>query len=472
MTNNPYQIKHFHFIGIGGIGMSGLAMVLRQRGFAVSGSDKSNNPSINNLKDLGINIFKEQAASNISQLSEDKNEQLIIVISSAIRQENEELKEAYEKNLKILHRSDILAFLIKQQYSILIAGSHGKTTTSTIITTILGKANQDPTAIIGGIVPYYNSNAYVGKGKFLIAEADESDGSLTKYDGDIGLLTNIELDHTDYYTNIDSLINTIKKFTKNCKKIVANYDCNNLRKACPDKTIWWSTNEFKNINFAAIPKIMNGQITLASYYENGKYIDDISISLPGVHNLNNTLGAIAACRSADINFSDIKPHVSSLKCPERRFQFKGIWKGRQIVDDYAHHPSEIRETLSMARLMINTKKSILPMAADRIVVIFQPHRYSRTRDLITEFAKNLGAADLVILTPIYSAGEEPIKGITSEKLKSCTLANNPNLPIFTCKQLRDLENIINLKTRENDLLLFMGAGDITKVSEKLSKKIK
>ncbi len=448
--------------------MSGLAMILKKKSYSISGSDTAENQSIGNLRKLGITIFKEQKESNISKIiNNTPNKQLIIVISSAIKKCNEELKKAYKLNLKILHRSDILKFLIEKKYSISIAGSHGKTTTSTLITTLFYENNLDPTAIIGGIIPCYNNNAHAGKGEFIISEIDESDGSIQKYSNDIGLITNLELDHTDHYQDIESLMDSIKIFANNSKNLLANFDCPNLRKCLSSETIWWSTKIYKKIDYACIPIRINGIETISKYYEKGKFIDYIKIQIPGLHNLNNALAAIAACRIAGISLDKITNKLHKLETPKRRFEFKGIWKERQIIDDYAHHPSEVRETISMARLIVNQEKTILPIKSKRLVVVFQPHRYSRLRDLMNDFAKQLGKSDLLILAPIYSAGECKIKGINIEKLKSCILKNYPNLSILTSKTIHSIKEILKDNTKSNDLILIMGAGDITQLSEQL-----
>ncbi len=460
-------IRHIHFIGIGGIGMSAIALVLAKNGFQVSGSDKKTNQSIIELKKNGVKIFEDQNAKNIQTIINGEAKKPIIVISTAITPENEELKEAQNLKLEIYHRSDILAWLIKKQSSIVVAGSHGKTTTSSLITTLLALNKKDPTAIIGGIVPFYNSNSHAGKGKFIVAEGDESDGTIVKLEGEIGVITNLELDHTNYYKDLESLKNTIRKFSSNCKHIIANYDCNNLNNNLDEKTLFWSIKEVEGINFAAIPIEINGRETLADFYEDGKYLGPIKIPLTGLHNLSNAVAAISACRVAGLSFKELQNKLPDLQAPSRRFDFKGIWKGRQIVDDYAHHPSEIKATISMARLLLNTKNKVLPEKAKRIIIIFQPHRYSRTKDLINDFAISLTKADVVFLAPIYSAGEEVIEGVNIQTISSLIKNKNKNLPVYTSNNFKGLIESLEENTLKSDLLVFMGAGDINKLSEEL-----
>ncbi len=447
--------------------MSALAMILTKRGYSVSGSDNNKNSSLNKLKENGIRIFSRQSAENIHTLCKTENKVPVVVISTAIPKSNPELQASYEVNLKILHRSDVLAALINNQSSIVVAGSHGKTTTSTVITTLLGLCNEDPTAIIGGYVPIYKSNGHAGQGKYLVAEADESDGTLIKFNADLGIITNLELDHTNHYRNIEELTTIMKQFGNNSKKLIANYDCPKIKEHFHTNIIWWSTKNTVDVDYSAIPIEMNGKETIAKYYEKNKLVCEINLPLPGLHNLSNITGSIASCREAGIPFSSIKEKLQFIKAPNRRFEYQGIWKGRQIVDDYAHHPSEIEATITMARLMINKKQSMLPNQTKRLVVVFQPHRFSRTKDLMIDFAHSLGKADLLIVTPIYSAGEKPIQGVNHISLASSIRNFYPEIQVITSNDLQDLNKILTEQTFENDLILIMGAGDINTLSKTL-----
>ena len=449
--------------------MSALALILVKRGYKVSGSDSKASNTTSKLIKNGIKIFETQCSSNIHKISIYEP---LIVISSAISQDNPELKEAYKADLKIYHRSDILASLVNKQPSIIVAGSHGKTTTSTIISTLFKLTHNDPTIIVGGIVPIYKSNANNGKGKFLIAEGDESDGTLIKFKPEIGVITNLELDHTDHYENIDCLIETMKIFEENTEQLLVNFDCDVLRQNFSKKAIWLSIQNKDIANYAAIPVSTKGSETIASFYEKGEYIDEIIIPLPGLHNLSNALSAIATCRLAGISFSELKDHLKSIMNPLRRFEFQGIWEGKQLVDDYAHHPSEIKATISMARLMINSNDSILPEKSERLIVVFQPHRFSRTKDFLKDFCHELGKADLLLLAPIYSSGEKPIDGINSKLIACCIKEEYPNLNVINSKDIKSLELLLRENTKKNDLILIMGAGDINSLSKKLLIKNK
>ena len=457
---------HIHFIGIGGIGMSALAMILAQKGYSISGSDQKKNLTLKKLEENKVHIFPTQVESNIDEIFKVHEKNILVVKSSAIHRDNLELCKAKKYNLKIKHRSEILAFLIEQKRSIIVSGSHGKTTTSTYITTLFSYANKNPTAIIGGIVPLYKSNYNFGNSEFLIAEADESDGSLVKFNPSIGLITNLELEHVDHYLDLEDLIETMKQFAQNCECLITNFDCKNLRDNIKGSK-WFSIQKIINIDFALIPKESNGCEIIAEYYEKEKFIDVIKIPVPGIHNLSNTAAAIAACRVAGILFKDIKKGIDNLKLPSRRFEFKGLWKNRIIVEDYAHHPSEIDAAISIASSIIKTKHTLSKILPRRIVTIFQPHRYSRTQKFQEEFAKSLSKSDLVFITPIYSAGEDKIEGINNRNIGHALKKIKPSLEIYTPDNNQNLIKLIKDHTLEKDLILVMGAGDINLICENL-----
>ena len=457
---------HIHFIGIGGIGMSALAMILAQKGYSISGSDQKKNLTLKKLEENKVHIFPTQVESNIDEIFKVHEKNILVVKSSAIHRDNLELCKAKKYNLKIKHRSEILAFLIEQKRSIIVSGSHGKTTTSTYITTLFSYANKSPTAIIGGIVPLYKSNYNFGNSEFLIAEADESDGSLVKFNPNIGLITNLELEHVDHYQDLEELIETMKQFARKCECLITNFDCDNLRYNIQGSK-WFSIKKILNMDFALIPKESNGCEIIAEYYEKEKFIDVIKIPVPGIHNLSNAAAAIAACRVAGILFKDIKKGIDNLKLPSRRFEFKGLWKNRLIVEDYAHHPSEIDAAISIASTIIKTKHNFSKILPRRIVTIFQPHRYSRTQKFQEEFAKSLSKSDLVFITPIYSAGEDKIEGINNKNIGHKLKKIKPNLEIYTPDNNQNLIKLIKEHTLEKDLILIMGAGDINLICENL-----
>ncbi|WP_216904360.1 UDP-N-acetylmuramate--L-alanine ligase [Synechococcus sp. CCY 9618] len=462
-----------HFIGAGGIGMSALAGILAQRGFAVSGSDPRPGPVLERLRGVGVRIFQEQTAATIDAVlaatgGEGSSDDLppLVVISSAVPASNPELAEARRRGLPVVHRSDVLAALINAQPSIAVAGSHGKTTTSTLIATLLEAVREDPTAVIGGIVPAFGSNGRQGHGRLLVAEADESDGSLVKFRPHLGLLTNIELDHTDHYPDLASLVATLQRFAAGCTTLLANRDCPVLRNHF-QATSWWSTCSLEGADFAAIPLEERGDGTLATYFEQGVALGAIEVPLPGRHNLSNTLAAVAACRLEGVPLQALRQAVAGLRPPGRRFDCRGLWQDRAIVDDYAHHPSEVAATLAMARLMVDSGRSPLPLVPRRLVAVFQPHRYTRTAQFLEDFAAALSRADAVLLAPLYAAGEAPLAGISSPALAEALRSIDPDLPVEVADSMEALAELVARVTGPGDLVLAMGAGDVNSLWDRL-----
>ena len=460
------RLQPVHFIGVGGIGMSALAGILAARGYSVSGSDPRCAPVVEALKRKGVQVFHEQTAATIQAVLGNSSAKPLVVISSAVPDTNGELIEARRLGLSVVHRSDVLAALINAQPSIAVAGSHGKTTTSTLIATLLEATGQDPTAVIGGIVPAFASNGRHGSGSLLVAEADESDGSLVKFQAQLGLLTNIELDHTDHYPDLDALIATLQLFASGCGRLLANRDCPILREHF-EADSWWSTQTAEGVHFAAIAREERGDGTLADYYEDGILLGSLSLPLPGRHNLSNALAAIAACRLEGVPFAALQEALSQLQPPGRRFDCRGLWRERIVVDDYAHHPSEVAATLSMARLMVSSGLSPLPRSPQRLVAVFQPHRYSRTAQFLQGFAAALTQADLVLIAPLYSAGEAPIPGISSTALAQAVRCLAPHLEVLEAQTLDQLADQIAVCSCPGDLVLAMGAGDVNGLWERL-----
>ena len=458
-----------HFIGVGGIGMSALAIILAARGYPVSGSDPRSTPVVDQLRQAGVRIFQQQRAETITALIESSGDaEPLIVISSAVPDSNAELLEARRRGLTVLHRSDVLASLINAQPSIAVAGSHGKTTTSTLVATLLEATGEDPTAVIGGVVPAFGSNGRNGEGRLLVAEADESDGSLVKFQASLGMLTNIELDHTDHYPDLSALIATLQRFAASSGRLLANRDCPILRDHF-EADSWWSTQTCEGVAFAAIAREERGDGTSADFYENGSLVGRIELPLPGRHNLANATAAIAACRLEGVPFAGLQRAVAALRPPGRRFDCRGVWQERIVVDDYAHHPSEVAATLSMARLMVESGRSPLPRTPQRLVAVFQPHRYSRTAQFLEGFAAALSAADAVLVGPLYAAGEAALPGISSAALADAVRALAPGLSVQVADDLDQLARQVAATSRPDDLVLAMGAGDINSLWDRLGR---
>jgi len=439
--------------------MSALAAILAARGYRISGSDPRQSPVLDQLRAGGVQVFHRQEAATLAAVRAAGHGDPAVVVSSAVPAANPELAEARRLGLSVLHRSDVLAALINQQPSIAVAGSHGKTTTSTLIATLLDATGGDPTAVIGGIVPAFGSNGRHGDGPLLVAEADESDGSLVKFAPGLAVLTNVELDHTDHYPDLGALVATLRRFAEGSAHLLANRDCPVLREHFQASS-WWSNTTTEGVAFAAIPREEHGDGTLADFYENGRAVGSFRLPLAGRHNLSNATAALAACRLQGVPFADLARAVAGLHSPGRRFDCRGVWRNRVVVDDYAHHPSEVAATLAMARLMVTSGRSPLPLVPRRLVAVFQPHRYSRTAQFLTEFAAALQRADAVLLAPLYAAGEAPVAGVSSRALADQIARLDPALPVEATDSLEDLARRVSETSRSGDLVLVMGAGDV------------
>ncbi len=448
---------HFHFIGIGGIGMSAIAMALIKKGYSVSGSDLIQNKETKSLKTLGAIIFDSQIKKNIDfVISKFQDHTIICVISSAINDENEELCFCKKNNLSIKHRSEILAMIMNSYISLSIAGSHGKTSTSTFLSTLLELCTHDSSSITGGIIPIYDSNAHIENTKYLVTEIDESDGTIKNYNSDIGIINNIDFDHCDHYSNIDEVLSSFKKFASNSQKLLINYDCKFTKNNFTSEN-QWSIKESNNIAYSLIPNIIDKDKTIGKYYEHGKFIDIINIPVPGLHNLSNITAAIAACRMVGVSFKEIKKNTESLKLPKKRFEFRGELNQRIIYDDYAHHPNEIKATIDLARLFIKDTNSSNRKERGRLIAIFQPHRFTRVKQFIHEFVKELSKADVIYVTNIFGAGEKNIDNIDSQLIANLIYKNNKNV---TClKDNYEINEKFFKLTKKNDFIINMGAGD-------------
>ena len=450
MKSELLEDNHFHFIGIGGIGMSAIAIALLKKGFSVSGSDLIENDQTLKIKKMGATIFNSQKNKNIDDLeSKFPNKKLIIVKSSAIQKDNKELAYSNKKNISVKHRSEILSLIMQTYKSIGVAGSHGKTSTSTFLSTLLDLCTKNTSSIIGGVQPIYNSNSYVEKTKYIVVEIDESDGSASNYSTDLGIITNIDFDHCDYYSNIDEVIRAFKQFASNSKKLLINNDCKTSIENISN-CFKWSIHETKKIDYAMIPKEIKDTYTVADFYEKGNFVDTFKIPIPGLHNLSNVTAAISACRLNKVSLEAIRKNIKYIKLPKRRFEFKGEYKQRKIIDDYAHHPNEIKETIKLARLFTNKKNQ-------RLVVIFQPHRFSRIEQFLDDFATELSKADSIILTSIYGAGEVNKNNINSSIISKKIYKMNNN--VICLKDNYEVKKHFNNITNTKDFILNMGAGD-------------
>tara|TARA_Y100001970_G_scaffold294335_1_gene450910 strand:- start:6068 stop:7459 length:1392 start_codon:yes stop_codon:yes gene_type:complete len=449
LKSNLLKSNHYHFIGIGGIGMSAIAIALLKKGFSVSGSDVVKNEQTLKIKEMGATLFERQEYKNIDTIQRKyKNKEIIIVKSSAIKKDNQELSYSNKKKLSVKHRSEILSSIMQSYLSIGIAGSHGKTSTSTFLSTLLDLCTKDSSSIVGGVHPIYNSNSHIDETKYIVAEIDESDGSTGNYKSDLGVITNIDFDHCDYYSNINEIINTFKIFALNSNKLLINYDCKISRNNI-FSSYKWSIKEIKNIDYAMIPQELNESNTIADYFEQGNFLDTFNIPIPGLHNLSNITAAISACRLNNISLKEIKSNIKYLKLPKRRFELRGKFNNRKIIDDYAHHPNEIKATIELAKLFLKENSNL--------IIVFQPHRFSRVERFLNEFADALAKANSIIITNIYGAGESNINNINSKILTNEIYKINQN--VLYLKDNFEVKKFFNKITKPNDLILNMGAGD-------------
>ncbi|TGG85893.1 MAG: UDP-N-acetylmuramate--L-alanine ligase [Aphanocapsa feldmannii 277cV] len=460
-----------HFIGIAGIGMSALALILLERGFRVSGSDQRSNALSAELAARGATIHSQQGAATIEALLGQAGPDPLVITSTAVPSDNPERAAAEAHGLECWHRADLLAALIQQERCIAVAGSHGKTTTSTAIATLLLALGRDPSAVIGGVVPAFGSNGRSGRGGLLVAEADESDGSLVKFAPALGLITNLDLDHTGHYGSEATLVDTFVEFGRNCEQVLANADCESLTPAVIERLTregtgccCWSVRQEAMAHYRLVPEQMRADGSRARWFEGDDLLGEVEIPLLGEHNLSNVAAAMASCRELGIPFEGLGQALTELRTPGRRFELRGEVQGRVIVDDYAHHPSEVRATLAMARLMQHRPEatSTLPRIPRRVVVVFQPHRYSRMERFLEDFAEALAAADAVLIPPLYPAGESPsLSQVDSSSLAERVASHGCPTTLY-----RSLENLaVDLMdvTRPDDLVMVMGAGDVNRL---------
>lgn len=454
--------KPFHFIGIGGIGMSALAYVLAQRNLPVSGSDQRSSHITDRLANVGAHIFQQQIQDNLKvfALAEPTGSTAIatkilpqVICSTAIGQENPEFLAAQALGCDIFHRSDVLSALVNEYDSIAVGGTHGKTTTSSLIGYVLLQAGLDPTIIVGGEVDAWDGNARLGQGAHLVAEADESDGTLVKLNPKVGVVTNIELDHPDHYQSLEDVVATFQHFAQRCEALVACVDCPVIASGVLDFTVGYGLDNLERADYWATDITYGARSTRATIWERGDRLGEIDLSLLGKHNLSNALAAIAVARSLDISFDSITVALATFCGAKRRFEVKGQRQGITFIDDYAHHPSEITATLNAARLRAGGNR--------RVVAIFQPHRYSRTMTFLSDFAQAFKAADLTIITDIYGAGEKNPDNLTGETLQRAIAAHQSNVHYHS--DLKTLPHWLAPQLQSGDLVLCLGAGNLNQI---------
>ncbi len=456
--------RKFHFIGIGGIGMSGLARLLLKMGFEVSGSDLKSSETTRTLAKEGARIFYGHRPENVEGAE-------VVVYSSAIKPENPELRRARQLGLRIIPRAEMLLEIMKLHHTnIVVAGAHGKTTTSSVLATILSRAGLNPTVAVGGKVNgFKGENAWLGKRDFLVAEADESDGSFLHLAPEMAVITNIDAEHLDFYSTYEEIEEAFLSFVRKIKPgglLVACKDdpgVSALLEKFPAKDLEVITYALEEKDATYTAEVRDaGRFSLFVVYEKGKFLGEVLLKLPGRHNVQNALAAIAVARKLGLSFDEIRKGLSSFSGVRRRFEEKGRAGEILVFDDYAHHPTEIKATLAAFRKAFPDK---------RLVVIFQPHRYTRTKALFDEFLGVFGEADLLLLTEIYPASEKPIPGITGEALYQAIKARRPEKSTyFAAERGLLLARLLDL-LRPGDVVVTMGAGDIYRLGEELLEEM-
>jgi len=455
------KIRKIHFVGLGGIGMSGIAEVLCNLGFTVSGSDLKTTPVTDRLAQLGVRFFEGHAAAHLGDAQ-------VVVVSAAVPEENPEVQEARRRKIPVIPRAEMLAELMRPKLCVAVAGSHGKTTVTSMIAVMLAQAGLDPTAVIGGRLDVFGSSARLGKGELMVVEADESDGSFLYLLPTLAVVTNVDAEHLDHYRDLEEIASAFLSFANKVPFYGAVV-------ACTD-TPWGE--RFREL----LPKLRRRVVTYGleagaevrgklsrlqpegSSFEveaAGKRLGSFAIQVPGRHNVQNALAAVAVGLELDLTGEQIREGLERFHGVDRRFQFKAECGGVTIVDDYGHHPTEIRATLEAACLR----------GAARLIVIFQPHRYTRTMILADDFARCFQAADRVYVLDIYAASEKPIAGVSSERLvERMAELGFRNVRYAPSEQAVIGEVLQDL--RPGDLILTVGAGSVWRVGEALAEAIR
>ena len=450
------KIQRIHMVGIGGSGMSGIAEVLLNRGYLVTGSDIKLSPITARLVSLGARISEGHSKDQLDNAD-------LLVFSSAIKRNNSEVSEAQRRKIPTIPRAEMLAELMRMKYGITIAGTHGKTTTTSIVATVLGNGGLDPTVVLGGRLDTFGSNAKLGTGEFMIVEADESDRSFLLLSPTVAIVTNIDEDHMESYSSIEDLKNTFLQFVNKVPfygVVVLCLDDIVTKSIVPKIKRRIITYGFcKEADLHISNATFKGSKSQFSLHDRGTLVGKFELNIPGRHNILNAVAAIAIGLDLGISVKSLFSSLTNFSGVDRRFQLKGAINGITLIDDYAHHPTEIAVTLEAAKYLEH----------NRLVVVFQPHRYTRTQYCFGGFVRVLQEADLIFLTDIYAAGEEPIKGLTSNKLVSAIQKDGHQHTHY----LNDLNQMSQLVSylKDGDLVITMGAGNVWTVANSLLEEL-
>jgi UDP-N-acetylmuramate--alanine ligase len=452
------KAERIHFVGIGGIGMSGIAEVLLNLGYAVSGSDLADSEITRRLERLGVRYRTGHQAGNVDQAE-------VVVVSSAVTADNVEVSAAKARKIPVIPRAEMLAELMRMKYSVAVAGSHGKTTTTSLIATVLAKGGLDPTLVIGGRLNSLGGNAKLGQGQFMVAEADESDGSFLKLNPMVAVVTTIDREHLDFYRDLSEIQAAFEQFLNKVPFYgfcVVCADDANIRTILPRLTKKVFTYGLHgNVDYSAREVKTQGFGSEFVATRQGRVLGSIVLNTPGLHNICNALAAIATGVELEIPFAAIQEALREFSGIHRRFEVKGEARGITVVDDYGHHPTELDATLHTARLVWPDR---------RLVAIFQPHRYTRTQALWQEFCPPLLTADVLLLTEVYGAGERPIPGVSGILIWEGTQAlGHPHALFIPHKE--DLVAEMLRHVRAGDVVLTLGAGDVWKIGEQVLRAL-
>jgi UDP-N-acetylmuramate--alanine ligase len=460
----PQTIGLVHFIGIGGIGMSGIAEVLRNLGYRVQGSDQADGANVQRLRDKGIECFVGHRAENLGDAE-------VVVVSTAIKKNNPELVAAREKLLPIVRRAEMLAELMRFRQAVAIGGTHGKTTTTSMVAALLDAGGLDPTVINGGIINAYGTNARMGGGDWMVVEADESDGTFLKLPAEIAVVTNIDPEHLDHYGNFDKVREAFRQFVENVPFYGFGVMCTDhpevqalVSRIEDRRVITYGENAQADVRFTR-HRMENGASKFDVIIRNRKSgaqtaIDGLTLPMPGRHNVSNATAAVAVAHELGISGEAIRKGLSGFGGVKRRFTPTGTWNGVRIFDDYGHHPVEIKAVLKAAR----------DATDGRVIAIAQPHRFTRLHDLFDEFSACFNDADTILVAPVYPAGEEPIEGVNSQALAQRIRAGGHrdaryiDGPAAIAPAVRDL-------AKDGDYVIFLGAGNITQWAYALPKEL-
>jgi len=460
----PQTIGLVHFIGIGGIGMSGIAEVLHNLGYKVQGSDQSDGANIQRLRDKGIECFVGHKAENLGEAE-------VVVVSTAIKKSNPELMTAREKLLPIVRRAEMLAELMRFRNAVAIGGTHGKTTTTSMVATLLDAGGLDPTVVNGGIINAYGTNARMGEGEWMVVEADESDGTFLKLPADIAVVTNIDPEHLDHYGSFDKVREAFRQFVENVPFYGFGVMCTDhpevqtlVSRIEDRRVITYGENAQADVRFekhradgaaSLFDVVIRNRKTAAE-----TAIRDLRLPMPGRHNVSNATAAIAVAHELGLSPDAIRKGLSSFGGVKRRFTHTGTWNGVEVFDDYGHHPVEIKAVLRAAR----------DACKGRIIAIAQPHRYTRLHDLFAEFSACFNDADTVMIAPVYAAGEDPIDGANSEALVQRIRAGG-HRDARHIGGPADIAPVVRDLAKPGDYVVFLGAGNITQWAYALPKEL-